>query len=76
MKLAVVFSDHGVLQRELPIPVWGWATPGERVTVRLAGNEAHATADADGAWRVTLPPLPAGGPHELTVAFYRRHSVS
>lgn len=67
MKLAAVFSDHGVLQRDRPIPVWGWAEPHEAVTVRLAGHEASTTAGADGAWRVTLPALPAGGPHELTV---------
>jgi sialate O-acetylesterase len=68
MKLASLFCDHAVLQRDLPIPVWGWAEPGETITVRLAVNEAKAVAGADGAWRVTLPPLPAGGPHEMTVA--------
>lgn len=68
MKLASVFCDHAVLQRDMPIPVWGWAEPGETVTVSLTGNQAAAMAGADGAWRVTLPALPAGGPHEMTVA--------
>ena len=68
MKLASLFCDHAVLQRDLPIPVWGWAEPGETITVSLAGNQAAATAGADGAWRATLPALPAGGPHEMAVA--------
>ena len=63
-----LFADGAVLQRDARVPVWGTASPGERVTVRMAGQRATATADADGAWRVTLAPLRAGGPHVLTVA--------
>ena len=66
MKLASLFSDHAVLQREIEIPVWGWAEPGGQVTVELAGNCAMTTAGADGKWLAKLPPLPAGGPHTLT----------
>ncbi|MCK6487136.1 MAG: 9-O-acetylesterase [Planctomycetes bacterium] len=65
MRLAPPFHDHAVLQREQPIPVWGTAGPGERVTVRLAGNLATVEAGPEGRWQVRLPPLPAGGPHEL-----------
>ena len=68
MKLAALFCNHAVLQRDLPLPVWGWAAPGEKITVTLAGNSAAAVTDADGAWRVSLPALPAGGPHTMTVA--------
>jgi sialate O-acetylesterase len=67
VKLASIFSDHAVLQREIEIPVWGWANPGSRVTVELAGKSASATTSADGKWRANLPPLSAGGPHTLTV---------
>ena len=35
--LPALFSDHAVLQRDKPIPVWGGARPGERVTVSLGG---------------------------------------
>ncbi|HTL51586.1 MAG TPA: sialate O-acetylesterase, partial [Planctomycetota bacterium] len=65
MRLAALFSDHMVLQRDHPLPVWGWAKPGETVTVELAGKSAQATAGADGRWQVQLPALPAGGPHVL-----------
>ena len=46
-----------VLQRDHTNPVWGWATPGEKVTVSIAGQSYSATAGKDGAWRVKLQPL-------------------
>ncbi|NUN97137.1 MAG: 9-O-acetylesterase [Candidatus Omnitrophica bacterium] len=67
-RLSGMFSDHMVLQRDSVIPVWGWACPGEKVTATLGGAERSAVGAADGAWRVDFPPMPAGGPHELTVA--------
>ena len=65
--LQYVFGDNMVLQQGMPVPVWGWASPGETVKVRLASTEASTTADAKGEWKVSLPPLRAGGPHELIV---------
>lgn len=68
VKLPAIFSDHMVLQRDKPIPVWGWADPGEAVTVRLGnGAESKATADAAGRWQVALAALPAGGPMRMEV---------
>ncbi len=67
VKLPAVFSNQMVLQRDRAVPIWGWAEPGEKVRVSLAGKTADATADADGKWRTKLPALPAGGPHEMVV---------
>lgn len=68
VKLPAIFGDHVVLQRDMKIPVWGWADPGEKISVRLGGGmPLEAAADEKGAWRVELPAMPAGGPHELTV---------
>jgi sialate O-acetylesterase len=62
------FGDHVVLQRDAPIPVWGWAAPGEKVTVQLALQPAvSATAAADGAWKVTLAKSAGGGPFTLMI---------
>jgi len=66
--LARIFSDHAVLQRDQPIAVWGTAGAGGKVTVTLGGQAASASADAQGKWKVQLPPQPAGGPYALTVA--------
>ena len=62
-----LFTDHMVLQRELPAPVWGWTTPGGEIKVSLADKTAMAKADNTGRWQVKLGPFPAGGPHTLRV---------
>ncbi len=66
-RLAAIFSDHAVLQRDRPIPVWGDGTPGAALTVELDGRAVRTTADADGRWRVELPAHAAGGPYVLRV---------
>lgn len=60
---APIFTDHMVLQREMPIAVWGKADPGEAVTVRFGADEKSTKASADGSWSVRLDPKPtnAGG---------------
>ena len=66
MKLAGLFADHMVLQRDQAVPVWGWASPGEEVTVEFATRKKTARADADGKWMVKLDPLKASAePREL-----------
>ncbi|SVB59411.1 uncharacterized protein METZ01_LOCUS212265, partial [marine metagenome] len=54
VKLPAVFSDHMVLQRSNVAPVWGWAEPGEKVTVQFGGQTKSATASKDGKWMVRL----------------------
>jgi len=69
VKLPKVIDSHMVLQRDVPLPVWGWADPGETVTVTLDGDKATAKAGGDGAWKVTLKPVKADGkPHQLVVS--------
>lgn len=69
VKLPAVLNSHMVLQRDMPIPVWGWADAGEKVTVSIGDATAMATADADGKWQVSLPAMKADGKaHSLTVA--------
>jgi len=67
VKLPAVFCDHMVLQRDTVVPVWGWADPGEKVSVTLAEQTQTATADADGKWSVKLDKLASGAPVTLTV---------
>lgn len=57
--MPAVFGDHMVLQRDRPLPVWGWADAGAEVVVRFGETSATATADAEGNWRVVLDPLAA-----------------
>jgi len=59
LRLGGLFGDHMVLQRELPVPIWGWAAAGENVTVEFAGQKKTGTADSTGKWMVRLDPMPA-----------------
>jgi len=58
-RLPAVFGDGMVIQRDVPIPVWGWASPGETVTVSFKGRTETDIVDEDGRWEVTLGALPA-----------------
>jgi len=56
--LPALFADHMVLQREMPIVIWGRADPGEGVQVRFGGQKAATKATDDGRWQVQLKPMP------------------
>src|SRR4051812_44629335 len=67
--LASPFTDHLVLQQGQPVPVWGWADSGEKVTVSFAGQSQSTTAEANGTWKIQLGRLSVSAdPRELTVA--------
>ncbi len=57
VELAPVFTDNLVLQREMTVPIWGKAKPGEEVTVKFAGQSVVAKADEAGKWMAKLSPL-------------------
>lgn len=59
LELGAPFSDHAVLQRQLPVPVWGWSKPGTEVTVEFAGQKQTAKAAENGKWMVSLSALEA-----------------
>lgn len=60
------FGDHMVLQRDMPLNVWGWGEPGEEVTVNVGDQQASAKVDSEGKWKLSLKPIEAGGPYKLT----------
>jgi len=68
VRLPAIFSDHMVLQRDVVVPVWGWADPGEAVTVSIGGQTKNVTADAAGKWSVKLDKLSANEPQTLVVS--------
>ena len=59
VRTAKIFSDHMVLQRELPVPIWGTADAHKVVTIQFAGQTAKTKADCEGKWKVSLRPLKA-----------------
>ena len=60
-------SDGMVLQREIPLRIWGFGSPGERVTVKFDGETASSTTGDDGKWIVELAPKKAGGPYTMDI---------
>ncbi len=68
VRVPQLFSDNMVLQREAKVPIWGWADPGEQVTVTLADQRATSSADNQGRWKVELSPLTTGGPFQMTIS--------
>ena len=67
VKLPALLADNVVLQRGVPVPIWGRADTGEKVTVALDGDTSSVTTGTDGRWQVLLKPHAAGGPFALTV---------
>ena len=68
LKLAQLFSDHMVMQRDIPVPVWGWADPGEEITVAIDGQSKTAKANEAGKWMVRLDPMKVGEPRSMKVS--------
>lgn len=65
--LPALLTDHMVMQRGLPVHVWGMATPHEAVSVTFRNETKSTTADDDGRWSLYLSPGEAGGPFQLAV---------
>lgn len=65
LKLGSPFGNRAILQREMPVPIWGWAKPGTKVVVKFAGQNVRATADDEGKWQAELKPLKANAEAQI-----------
>ena len=74
LALPSVFSDHMVLQRNVPVPVWGTAPPNQEITVTLSNHIETTISDANGAWKVVLAGMETGGPFMLKITS-KDHSI-
>ena len=68
VSLPVLFSNGMLLQRDLPIHVWGRSAPAEKVSVTFRGETKSDVADDLGRWQLYLSPVAPGGPYEITVS--------
>jgi sialate O-acetylesterase len=75
VKLPAIVGDHMVLQRDAKVPIWGWADPGEAVTVTAGDVKDTATASADGKWSVALTGLNASD-HPIDIAIAGKNSIT
>jgi sialate O-acetylesterase len=67
IRLPVLLSNGMVLQRETKLIIWGWASPGEKVLVKFNKKTVRTETLSDGSWKVSLPPMKAGGPYTMEV---------
>ena len=67
LRTGLIFSDGMVLQRDQNVPIWGTASPGDRIEVSFRGRSVSGMAGEDGRWQVELPASPAGGPDAMEV---------
>ncbi|MCX5662131.1 MAG: hypothetical protein NTW19_20840, partial [Planctomycetota bacterium] len=76
LALPGILSSDMVLQRGMPVPIWGVAAPDEKVTVTFRDQTKTAVADKDGKWSLKLDPLAPGEPATLTVAGKKRLTLT
>jgi sialate O-acetylesterase len=67
VRLPHLISDGMVLQRGESVKIWGWATEGEKVTIKFNSKTYNTTTNSDGEWAVILPELKAGGPYSMDI---------
>lgn len=65
VKLPRLIRDSMILQRNVPVNIWGWASAYEKVIMKFNGKTYRIKADANGNWKMQLPPVNAGGPYTM-----------
>lgn len=68
IKLPRLISDGMILQQQTETRIWGWASPGEVVTIDFKGRTYTVSTDEEGNWGLTFEPMSAGGPHSLSLS--------
>jgi sialate O-acetylesterase len=67
VRLPQLLSDHMVLQRDMDFKIWGWASPGEKVSIDFNGKKVKTVTGPDSKWMVTFPAMTAGGPFTMHI---------
>jgi len=76
LKLPAVLGDNAVIQRDIPVPIWGWGRPNSGLTVSLGGRTVYAKVGDDGAWKLSIGPFPAGDLGDLVVIQGKKTIIS
>ena len=67
IRLPRLVRDSMILQRDTKINIWGWASKGEKVNIKFNNKNYNTVTDANGKWRIQLPPMKAGGPYKMDI---------
>lgn len=65
--LPKIFNSNMVLQRDKPVRVWGWAAPGEKITLAFNGQTLKTKTGKGGSWEIMLPAMSYGGPYTMSI---------
>ncbi len=76
IRLPKLISDGMVLQRDARVKLWGWAAPGEKITLNFNSKDYSSIANKEGKWTIALPKQKAGGPHQLSFSASNKVTVS
>lgn len=68
IRLPQLVANGMVLQRDAPLNIWGWAAPGEQISMKFKGKQYKTTADAKGNWNLWLSPMHTGGPYNMELS--------
>ena len=72
VRLPRLISDGMVLQRGVPVKLWGWASANEQISIQFHGRAYHTMADNEGKWSLLFEPMPAGGPYDMEIVALNR----
>src|SRR5690348_381435 len=69
VKLPALFSDHMVLQQKARVPLWGWGSPSEEISIEASWqkDKVQTKVDASGNWKVEVETPQAGGPYKIKI---------
>ncbi len=68
VRLPQIIKDNMVLQRDAALSIWGWASPGEKVTVEWNGKRYRTITSSEGKWQIELSAMRAGGPYTMKIS--------
>jgi sialate O-acetylesterase len=67
VRIPRIIGSNMVVQRNMPITLWGWADSREKVTITFAGKSLSSKADNQGKWKIVFPSMDAGGPYSMEI---------
>lgn len=67
IKLPQLISDGAILQRDIELSIWGWASPGEKIDLIFKNTTYSGETDQNGRWEITFPPQEPGGPYKMVI---------
>lgn len=76
VKLPALIRDSMILQRDVPVNIWGWASPGEKIAITLNKKKYAVKADQNGKWTCLLSATKAGGPYTIAISGKNKINIS